>query len=66
MKYKNIPILFLSIALLVSCSSVKVNYDKNADFSKYKTFAYVKDGILRSKLPRKFKRIIVYGIDDFL
>jgi hypothetical protein len=66
MKIKYFLALLVAGMLLVSCSSVKVNYDESVDFSKYKTFAYIKNGISKSKIPRKFKRVIVYEIDEFL
>ena len=42
---KLLSILF--IVTLASCSSVNVNadYDKNASFSNYKTYAYMKNNL---------------------
>ena len=39
--------VFFLVIILASCSSVRVNadYDKKANFTNYKTFAYLKSGI---------------------
>ncbi len=52
--------------VITSCSSVKVRFDQNVDFQQYNTFAYVKDGISRSKLPTSYKKALVYEVDRFL
>ena len=40
-------ILFLFVTLVASCSSIKVSYDydKSADFNKYKTYSYTEDAL---------------------
>ncbi|NPA43266.1 MAG: DUF4136 domain-containing protein [Chlorobi bacterium] len=62
-------ILFAGIFawLLASCSSVKVTYDRSVDFSRYRTFAYIKDPeVKKSGLPEKYLRIIVRASDRFI
>ncbi|MBC7524304.1 MAG: DUF4136 domain-containing protein [Flavobacterium sp.] len=60
---KFIPVLFLFI--LASCSSVRVNadYDKNVDFSSFKTYAYHKNGIDKVEISDLDKRRILRAID---
>ena len=54
---KFIPLLLLFV--LVSCSSVRVNsdYDKNASFDSYKTYAYHKNGIDKVEIPKKENKL---------
>ncbi len=61
---KFIPVLLLFV--LASCSSVRVNsdYDKNVDFSKYKTYAYQKNGIDNAKISDLDKKRILRSIDE--
>ncbi|SHL78130.1 DUF4136 domain-containing protein [Flavobacterium xinjiangense] len=63
---KFIPILFLFI--LGSCSSIRVNsdYDKNVDFSQYKTYAFHKQGIDRVQISEFDKKRILHAIDNEL
>jgi hypothetical protein len=63
---KFLPLLLLFI--LTSCSSVKVNqdYDKNADFSQYKTYAYHKSGIDKVEISDLDKKRILRSIDEDL
>jgi hypothetical protein len=60
---KILPILLLFI--LGSCSSVRVNsdYDKNADFSQYKTYAFHKSGIDKVEISDLDKKRILRAID---
>jgi len=48
-----------------SCSSVKVasDYDKNVDFSKYKTYAFYKTGIDKAEINDLDKRRILRAIE---
>jgi hypothetical protein len=64
--FKILPILFLFV--LGSCSSIKVysDYDKNVDFSQYKTYAFHKRGIDRVEISDLDKRRILHAIDDEL
>lgn len=60
---KFLPLLF--IFALASCSSVRVatDYDKNADFNQYKTFAFFKSGIDKVEISDLDKRRILNAID---
>ena len=55
-------ILFLSLG---SCSSISVNndYDKSADFSQYKTYAFHKRGIDKVQISELDKKRILNAID---
>ena len=59
---------FLIIALaftMVSCSSVRVNsdYDKNVNFSQYKTYAFHKSGVDKAEISDLDKKRILRAID---
>lgn len=58
------PILVLSI-LLSSCSSVRVaaDYDREANFEQYKTFAFFKPGIDKAEISDIDKRRILRAIE---
>ncbi|MGV3695566.1 DUF4136 domain-containing protein [Flavobacterium sp.] len=62
--FKILPLLLLFV--LASCSTVKVNsdYDKNVDFSPYKTFAFHKTGIDKSEISDLDKKRILRSIDQ--
>ena len=61
---KLLPLLLLF--LVASCSSVKVttDYDTNADFSKYKTFAFYKKGIDKVDISDLDKRRILKALEN--
>ncbi|MFD0989053.1 DUF4136 domain-containing protein [Mariniflexile jejuense] len=61
---KTIPFLALLI-VVTSCSSVRVaaDYDKNASFSTYKTFAFFKTGIDKAEISDLDKRRILRAIE---
>ena len=61
---KTLPLLALLI-VLTSCSSVKVatDYDKKANFSSYKTFAFFKTGIDKAEISDLDKRRILRAIE---
>jgi hypothetical protein len=61
---KNI-LLLLSVFLLSSCSSIKVSadYDSKTDFNKFKTFAFYKPGIDKTKISDIDKKRILRGIE---
>ncbi|MBP9794057.1 MAG: DUF4136 domain-containing protein [Flavobacterium sp.] len=64
---KTLKLLSLfGLLLLASCSSVYVNtdYDKKADFSNYKTYAFLKSGIDKAEISDLDKKRILYAIDD--
>ncbi|OCB78092.1 DUF4136 domain-containing protein [Flavobacterium crassostreae] len=56
------------ILLLGSCSSIRVNadYDTQADFSKYKTYAFHKKGIDKVPISEFDKKRILRAIDQEL
>jgi hypothetical protein len=60
-------IKFLPILLfLASCSAVRVNadFDKNVDFTSYKTYAFYKTGIDKVEISDLDKRRILRSIDE--
>lgn len=59
-----IPILMLLV--LGSCASVRVasDYDKNADFAQYKTFAFYKTGIDKVEISDLDKKRILRAIEE--
>jgi hypothetical protein len=61
---KFLPLLLLF--MLASCSSVSVysDYDKNADFNQYKTYAYQKSGIDKVEISDLDKKRILRAIDE--
>lgn len=66
---KNILLKFSLVAcvflMLQSCNSVKVasDYDKNANFQEYKTFAFLKSGIDEAEINDIDKRRILRAIE---
>jgi Domain of unknown function (DUF4136) len=56
----------LGLLILASCSSVYVNtdYDKKANFSSYKTFAYLKSGVDKAEISDLDKKRILYAIEE--
>ncbi|MFV5698465.1 DUF4136 domain-containing protein [Flavobacterium sp. ZT3R17] len=63
---KLLPVVLLLI--VASCSSVKVysDFDKNADFSEYKTYAFHRRGIDRVEVSELDKKRILHAIDNEL
>jgi hypothetical protein len=61
---KFLPVLLL--VLLTSCSSVKVydDYDKNVDFTQFKTYAFQKSGIDKVEISDLDKKRILRAIDE--
>ncbi|WP_142784002.1 DUF4136 domain-containing protein [Changchengzhania lutea] len=57
--------LFAILIVATSCSSVRVaaDYDKNADFNTYKTFAFFKTGIDKAEISDLDKRRILRAIE---
>ncbi|TAI48117.1 DUF4136 domain-containing protein [Flagellimonas allohymeniacidonis] len=64
-KLKLFTLAALAAGLLVSCSSVRViaDYDKDADFKTYKTYAYYKTGIDKAQISDLDKKRILRAID---
>lgn len=65
--FKTLPLLML-FAFMASCSSVKVaaDYDKQANFNQYKTFAFFKTGIDKAEISDLDKRRILRAIESEL
>ncbi|WP_298900190.1 DUF4136 domain-containing protein [uncultured Psychroserpens sp.] len=64
---KLLPIVMVTL-VITSCSSVRVasDYDKNAEFGKYKTFAFFKTGIDKAEISDLDKRRILRAIETEL
>lgn len=58
-------LLLLAVFALASCSSVRVNtdYDRNANFSSFQTYAFYKPGVDEAKISDLDKRRILRAID---
>tara|TARA_R110002051_G_scaffold139763_1_gene212452 strand:- start:11943 stop:12497 length:555 start_codon:yes stop_codon:yes gene_type:complete len=56
----------LTLFVLSSCTSVHVlaDYDKNANFNDYKTYAFYKTGIDKAQISDLDKKRILHAIDD--
>nr|WP_322624024.1 DUF4136 domain-containing protein [uncultured Flavobacterium sp.] len=61
---KMLPLLLLSV-LAVSCASISVrsDYDDNADFTTYKTYGFLKDGIDKAEISDLDKKRIMKALD---
>ena len=61
---KTLPLLVL-LLVITSCSSVKVaaDYDKEANFGEYKTFAFYKNGIDKAEISDLDKRRLLRAIE---
>jgi hypothetical protein len=58
----------LLLFLVTSCSSVRVasDFDKNVDFTKYKTYAFYKTGIDKVEISDLDKKRILRSIDEVM
>jgi hypothetical protein len=65
---KTIYILAIAFLSVTSCQSVRVNadYDKNAPFDQYKTYAFHKDGIDKVEISDLDKKRILRALDQNL
>lgn len=65
--FKTVPLLVV-LFVVTSCSSVRVatDYDKNANFNNYKTFAFFKSGIDKAEINDLDKRRILRAIETEL
>ncbi|WP_100615034.1 DUF4136 domain-containing protein [Confluentibacter citreus] len=65
--FKTVPLLVV-LFVVTSCSSVRVatDYDKNANFGAYKTFAFFKNGIDKAEINDLDKRRILRAIETEL
>lgn len=57
---------FVLLLVLASCSSVSVysDYDKQVDFTPYKTYAFHKNGIDKAEISDLDKKRILHAIDE--
>ncbi|MEP1487010.1 MAG: DUF4136 domain-containing protein [Algibacter sp.] len=64
---KTLPLLAI-LLVVTSCSSVRVaaDYDKNASFDEFKTFAFFKNGIDKAEINDIDKRRILRAIESEL
>jgi hypothetical protein len=62
---KTIPLLVILLLVVTSCSSIRVatDYDKNANFDNFKTFAFFKTGIDKAEINDLDKRRILRAIE---
>lgn len=65
--FKLLPVTLLAL-VVTSCTSVRVasDYDKNANFNTYKTFAFFKTGIDKAEINDLDKRRILRAIETEL
>jgi hypothetical protein len=63
---KFLPVFLLFV--MASCSSIRVysDFDQNADFNQYKTYAFHKRGIDRLEISELDKKRILHAIDNEL
>tara|TARA_R110002033_G_scaffold171062_1_gene215495 strand:- start:18363 stop:18920 length:558 start_codon:yes stop_codon:yes gene_type:complete len=63
---KLLALPLLTLFVLSSCTSVRVltDYDKNANFNAYKTYAFYKTGIDKAQISDLDKKRILHAIDD--
>ena len=63
--FKLIPLVALTLVLLASCTSVRVvsDYDKQADFNTYKSYAFYKTGIDKAQISDLDKKRILRAIE---
>lgn len=61
---KFLPVLGL-LALVTSCSSVRVNtdYDQSVNFGQYRTYAFLKEGVDEMKISDLDKKRIMKAVD---
>ncbi len=64
-KFKAFALLLMALLFLGSCVSVRVasDYDKEADFNAYKTYAFYKTGIDKAQISDLDKKRILKAID---
>ncbi len=67
-KFIKTTALLLLVVIITSCNSVRVvsDYDKNASFNNYKTFAFFKTGIDKAEISDLDKRRILRAIETEL
>lgn len=64
-RMKQLMVPFLMLALLSACTSVRVvtDYDRDADFATYKSYAFYKTGIDKAQISDLDKKRILVAID---
>ena len=65
--FKTLPLILVTL-IITSCVSVRVasDYDKDADFNSYQTFAFYKTGIDEAEINDLDKRRILRAIETEL
>jgi hypothetical protein len=65
MKAYYLLLVFVSLIFISSCNSIKISsdYDENIDFTKYKTYAFYKNGIDKVEISDLDKKKILYAIE---
>ena len=63
---KTLAVLLLLVVLLSSCNTVKIvtDYDREANFGQYQTFAFFKPGIDKAEISDLDKKRILRAIED--
>src|SRR6056297_718540 len=63
---KTFAVLLLLVLVLSSCNTVKVatDYDREANFGQYQTFAFFKPGIDKAEISDLDKKRILRAIED--
>lgn len=63
---KFLSLILLGLVLLSSCSSVRVlsDYNQEANFNEYKSYAFYKTGIDKAQISDLDKKRILYAIED--
>ena len=66
MKSLKITTVLILLAVVTSCSSVRVasDYDQQADFSQYNSYAFFKPGIDKAEISDLDKRRILRAIEE--
>lgn len=64
--FKFLSLIALTVLVLTSCSSVRVlsDYDQQANFNEYKSYAFYKTGIDKAQISDLDKKRILHAIED--
>ncbi|ASV32688.1 DUF4136 domain-containing protein [Maribacter cobaltidurans] len=64
--FKILSLIALALVVLTSCSSVRVlsDYNQQANFNQYKSYAFYKTGIDKAQISDLDKRRILHAIED--
>lgn len=65
---KKVALIAVLCLLVAGCSSVRVNsdYDKKVDFSKYKTYAFLKAGMDKMEVSDLDKKRIMHSMEEVM